>query len=375
MKAETKSIHAGHQVDVATGAITPPIHLSTTFERDADGGFSRQFEYARNNNPNRQELEARLTALEGGSDALAFASGSVATMSLFQTLTTGDHVLVPKSVYYNIQVMLRDIFSAWGLQYTLADMTNLDAVREALQANTRLILIETPSNPLLQITDIAGVATIAQEAGALLACDNTIGTAIFQQPLQHGADFVIHSTTKYIGGHTDVISGIVIAKEDNKLFERLRMIQKVGGAIPSPFDCWLVLRGLLSLTQRVRAHADNALQVARWLSEHPKIERVLYPGLASHPGHDIAAQQMSGGYGGLMSCLVQGDAAEALKVAANLHIIKRATSFGGPHSLIEHRASIEDPGTGTPQNLLRLSVGLEHPDDLIADLQQALSTL
>lgn len=374
MKPETQAIHAGGKIDEASGAVVPPIHLSTTFQRAADGTYPNEHIYTRDTNPNRIELETRLAALEGGSKALAFGSGSVTAMSLLQALKTGDHIIVPKDFYFGIQLIVREIFADWGLHASFVDMTDHDAVRAAVQANTVLIMTETPSNPMLHITDIAAIADIAHDAGAYLMCDNTIPTPIFQRPFEHGADFVIHATTKYIGGHSDVLGGVIIAREESNLFARIERIQKVGGAVPSPFDCYLVLRGVQSLPYRVRAHADNALKVATYLEQHPKIEQVLYPGLASHPQADLIARQMSGG-GGLMSILVAGGEDDAMQVAANVKLFTRATSFGGTHSLIEHRASIEADGTTTPRNLLRVAIGLEHPDDLIADLDQALSTL
>jgi cystathionine gamma-synthase len=371
MKPETKAIHAGHKIDSSTGAIIAPMHLSTTYERDADGEFPRGYIYTRSANPNRNELAQRLTALEGGTDALVFASGSVAMMSLVQTLKTGDHVLVSSDIYYGVQVIFREIMAPWGLQTTFVDMSDLGAVKNAVQDNTRMVIIETPSNPLMKVTDIAAIAEIAHENSALLVCDNTIPTAIFQKPFEFGADFVIHSTTKYIGGHSDVLGGVVIAKEESDLFAHLARIQTIGGAVPSPFDCYMLLRGISTLPYRMRAINENAQMVAIYLEQHPQIDRILHPALESHPQHELVKRQMTG-TGGLFSILVKGGQAEAMAVAAKLELIKRATSFGGVHSTIEHRASIEE-GTSTPQNLLRMSIGLEHPDDIIADLEQALS--
>jgi cystathionine gamma-synthase len=372
MHIETQVIQATAQEAAAVmGAIVPPIYLSTTFERSADGTYAQEYVYSRSGNPNRQALESAIAALEHGTEAAAFASGSAATMTVLQALQVGDHVIAPQSVYFGIQEMLRKIFAPWGLTFDLVDTTDLAAVQQAIQDNTRLILIETPSNPQLAVTDIRAVAQLAHAAGAYLACDNTVASPVLQTPLDHGADLVIHATTKYLAGHSDVIGGAVVTRELSPLFDQIRLIQGIGGAVPSPFDCWLTLRGLQTLPHRVQAQAASAQRLAEFLSQHEAVERVLYPGLAEHPGHAIAAQQMSG-YGGLLSMLVKGDQATAMAVAAAVKIFTRATSFGGPHSLIEHRASIEAPGTQTPQNLLRLSVGLEHPDDLIADLDQAL---
>lgn len=373
MHFDTQAIHRDRTVDPTTGALTPPIHLSTTFERDWEGHYPGGYVYGRSGNPNRNALEAALAALEQGTAAAVFGSGSAATFSLLQALRPGDHVIAPRQVYFGVQEMLAKVLGPWGLQYTLVDTTDLVAVEAALRPTTQLLLIETPSNPQLAITDIRAVADLAHQAGAYLACDNTIASPVLQTPLSLGADFVIHATTKYLAGHSDVIGGAVITQDSNPLFDQLRLIQTIGGAIPSPFDCWLTLRGLQTLGVRVRAQAQTALALAQWLEQHSAIEQVLYPGLNDHPGFAIARQQMQG-YGGLLSILVKGGQAAALAVTAHTRLFTRATSFGGPHSTIEHRASIEAPGTGTPPNLLRLSVGLEHRDDLIADLEQALSS-
>ncbi|HEY9738207.1 MAG TPA: aminotransferase class I/II-fold pyridoxal phosphate-dependent enzyme, partial [Trichocoleus sp.] len=329
---------------------------------------------SRSGNPNRQALERAIAALEQGTEAVALASGSAATLAVFQALKTGDHVIAPQSVYFGVQEMLRRICAPWGLAFTLVDTTDVAAVKAAIKPETRLILIETPSNPLLAVTDIQAVAELAHSADAYLACDNTLASPVLQNPLNHGADLVIHATTKYLAGHSDVIGGIVVAREATPLFQQIRLIQEIGGAVPAPFDCYMALRGLQTLPYRVKAQADHAQKLAEFLGEHPAVENVLYPGLPEHPGHAIAAQQMSG-YGGVLSILVRGGQAEAMAVAAEVKLFTRATSFGGPHSLIEHRASIEAPGTLTPPNLLRLSVGLEHPADLIADLDQALAAV
>ncbi|HIK46066.1 MAG TPA: aminotransferase class I/II-fold pyridoxal phosphate-dependent enzyme [Leptolyngbyaceae cyanobacterium M65_K2018_010] len=375
MHPDTQAIHTGRSIDPATGALVPPIHLATTFERGEDGTYPSGYIYGRSGNPNRNALELALATLEQGAAAAVFGSGSAATFALLQALATGDHVIAPQNVYFGVQQMLSQIFQPWGLQYTLVDTTDVAALSTALRPNTRLILIETPSNPQLAITDIGAVADIAHQAGAYLACDNTIASPVLQTPLALGADFVIHATTKYLAGHSDVIGGAVIAKAVNPLFEQLRLIQSVGGAVPSPFDCWLTLRGLQTLPLRVRAQSQSALAIAQWLNQHPAIEQVLYPGLPTHPGHGIAQGQMSGGFGGLLSVQIKAGEAEALAVAAKVQLFTRATSFGGPHSTLEHRASMEAPGTRTPANLLRLSIGLEHIDDLVADLDQALATL
>jgi len=368
---ETLAVHEGQTVDAATGAVTPPIHLSTTFERQADGSYPYGFDYSRSGNPNRAALEASLVALEGGMAAAAFASGSVAMMSILQALKPGDHVVAPGDMYFGIQKLLREVFVPWGLAVTFIDMTSLDELRQALRPETRLVIVETPSNPQLKITDIRAVVDLAHAVGAAVVVDNTIPTPVLQRPFLQNADLIIHATTKYLGGHSDVLGGMVVAREETPLFEQIRLIQKIGGAVPSPFDCWLTLRGIQTLPVRVRAQSSHAQHVAEFLANHPAIEAVLYPGLPTHEAFETAVRQMAGG-GGLLSILVRGDAATAMSVAANVQLFTRATSFGGTHSLIEHRASIEAPGTLTPPNLLRLSIGLEHPADLIADLDQAL---
>ncbi len=370
MRIETLAVHAGHSVDAATGAVATPIHLSTTFERDAQGGYPHGYVYARSGNPNRYSLEEGLAALEGGDDATAFGSGLAASSATLQALTPGDHVIAPIDVYHGMTKLLRDVFTRWGLAVSFVDMAKIDEINQALRPQTKLFWLETPSNPLLKITDIERVAEIAHTAGALCACDNT-WAPIVQRPLDLGADLVVHSTTKYLGGHSDVVGGAVIAKTKTDFFERVREIQTAGGAVPSPFDCWLILRGMRTLPWRMRAHSENAFKVASWLSEHPRVEAVHYPGLASHPGHPIATRQMFG-FGGMLSVQVRGGREQAMQVAARVRLFTRATSLGGPHSFIEHRASIEGRNSKTPQNLLRLSIGLENADDLIADLEQAL---
>jgi cystathionine gamma-synthase len=370
MKIETLAVHAGRQIDPATGAVSPPIHLSTTFERDVEGTYSRGFMYARNNNPNRQALEEGISALEGGVGAAAFASGSGATSAIFQALAPGDHVLAHVDAYYGTIRLLREIFLRWGLQADFVDMSNLTAVKKAIRPNTKLAWMETPSNPLLKVVDLAAISEIVHAAGAACVCDNTWAPTI-QRPFELGADFIMHSTTKYFGGHCDVLGGIVVAEKENEVFQRIRNIQYEGGSVPSPFDCWLVLRGMRTLPWRMRAHSENAAKVAQFLSQHAKAERVHYPGLTKHPGHDIAKKQMSM-FGGMLSFEVKGGRDAAMKVSTKAKIFTRATSLGGVESLIEHRASIEGPGTQSPEGLLRLSIGLENADDLIEDLDQAL---
>jgi len=371
MRIETLAVHAGHRVDPATGAVAPAIYLSTTFERQADGSYPQGYNYIRDNNPNREALEECLCELEGGVAAAAFSSGSAATMSIFQALQAGSHVIAPLDAYSGTSSLLREVFVPWNLSVTFVDMTNPAAVEQALEPNTRLIWVETPSNPMLKITDIGKISDIAHQANLVCVCDNTWATPMGQNPFKWGADLVVHSTTKYLGGHSDVMGGVAITKVENDLFKRIVKIQKIGGAVASPFDSWLVLRGIQTLPYRMRAHSENAIAVATFLSEHPKVETVYYPGLQHHPGYEIAKQQMQL-FGGMLSFQVRGGRENAFAVAAKVKLFTRATSLGGVESLIEHRASIEGVGTKTPDNLLRVSVGLEHPDDLIEDLAQAL---
>lgn len=373
MHFESQAVHAGYTSDLLQSVVSPvpPLYLTTTFERSPDGTYPSDYVYSRSGNPNRAMLERAIATLEGGTAALAFASGSAATLAIFQALKTGDHLIAPQQVYFGVKEMLHKIFAGWGLGFTLVDTTDRMALQQALQPNTRLVLIETPSNPQLAITDIQATVEVAHRAGAILVCDNTVASPVLQNPLAWGADLVVHATTKYLAGHSDVINGIVVTREITPFFEQVRLIQGIGGAVPAPFDCWLALRGLQTLPYRVRTQAASAQAIATWLQHHPAIEQVLYPGLPDHPGHAIATRQMNG-YGGLLSIQVKGTQETAMQVAAHVQLFTRATSFGSSHSLIEHRASIEAPGTGTPANLLRLSIGLEHPEDLMTDLEQAL---
>ncbi|GMA97416.1 PLP-dependent aspartate aminotransferase family protein [Pelosinus sp. IPA-1] len=372
MKIETKAIHLGHEVDPLTGAIAAPLHLSTTFEREADGSYPRGHIYTRLSNPNRDALEKCLAGLEGGEGAVAFASGLAAIMNVFQALSPNDHVIASQDLYHGTTHILQDILEPWGLQVSFVDVTDLDQLEGAIQENTKIIYFETPSNPLLKITDISRVAAIAHRIGALCVCDNTWPTPILQRPLELGADIVVHSTTKYFGGHSDVLGGAVISKVKDAFFDRIRMLQQIGGAVPAPFDCWLVLRGIQTLCCRMKNHSESAFAIAKFLDKHPNVEKVYYPGLANHPGHDIVLKQMSQ-FGGMLSFQIKGDKEEALAFTGRLRIIRRATSLGGVESLIEHRASIEGPQSKTPDNLLRFSVGLENVDDLLTDLDEALT--
>jgi cystathionine gamma-synthase len=369
---ETIAVHAGRAIDPATGAVAEPIHLSTTFQRAEDGSFPTGFDYARSDNPNRAALEKALVLVEGGEVAAAFASGLAAAATVFQALAPNDHVVAPREAYHGVLRLLRDVFARRQLAVDFVDMTDVDAIRKAVRADTKVVWAETPSNPTLKLTDLAAAAEIAHNAGARLVVDNT-WCPMIQRPFALGADLVMHSTTKYFGGHSDVMGGALIARQDDEFFRRIRELQIVAGAVPAPFDCWLVHRGMQTLPWRMRAHCDNAARVAQFLATHPKVERVHYPGLLSHPQHALAQRQMSL-FGGMLSFELRGDRAAAMSLPNRMQIFTRATSLGGVESLIEHRQSIEGPETLTPATLLRLSIGLEHGDDLIADLDRALAS-
>ena len=372
MQIETIAVHSGRNVDPATGAVIPPIHMSTTFQRDADGTYPTGFVYGRAGNPTRALLEECVRDLEGGVAAAAFSSGAAALAAVFQSLATGDHLIAPQDIYHGTAALLRHRLARWGLHTSFVDMTDLDAVREAITPATKLILVETPSNPSLKITDISRVAQLARDRGIPCVCDNTWATPVLQRCIDLGADMVVHSSTKYLGGHGDVTGGVVVSADNGPMFQEVRGIQMDGGAVPSPFDCWLLLRGIRTLPYRMRAHSENAQQVAAFLDEHPNVLEVFYPGLPGHPGHEIAQRQMSRP-GGMLSFRVRGGSEAAFGVAARTALFTRATSLGSYESLIEHRASIEGPESATPDDLLRVSVGLESADDLIADLEQALT--
>ncbi len=349
----------------------PPIHLSTTFRRADDGTYPGGYEYVRDNNPNRQELEECLAALEGGATAIATPSGMAATHAVFSALEPGDRVVVPRDTYFGTSHLLQTHFTRWGLEVVTADLTDAEGLQDVIRPGTRLVWIETPSNPCIAVTDIVRVVEAARRAGALVACDNTWATPILQRPLELGADVVVHSTTKYMAGHSDTMGGAVVCAREDELSETLRSLQKDAGLVPAPLDCWLVRRGLFTLACRMRNHCDNALELAQALAAHAEVSHVHYPGLPSDPGHAAASRQMDA-FGGMLSFIVDGGRARAFDVCARLRLVTAATSLGGPETLIEHRASIEGPATQAPEGLLRLSVGLEDPADLLTDLDQAL---
>jgi len=371
MKFETKAVHSGGAPDPETGAIAPPLHLSTTFERGVAGDTPRGFSYIRDGNPTEVRLEASLAAIDSAAAALVFASGMAAGASLIQALPRGVHIVFPYDCYYGYRILATDFFGKWGLTASFVAMEDVDAVRRAMRDETRLVWAESPSNPLMKIVDIAALAEAAHGRGALFLVDGTFATPALQRPIELGADLVLHSTTKYLGGHRDVQGGSLAFRERGELFDAVLEVRHIGGAVASPFNSWLVLRGIRSLAARMRVHCENARVVASFLASHPRVEVVHYPGLESHPRHDVAKRQMSD-FGGMLSFRVRGGRADALAVAAKTQVFIRATSLGGVESLIEHRASSEGPTSTTPENLLRMSVGLEHPDDLVADLAQAL---
>lgn len=372
MKPETLAVHAARSPEPDTGAVAPALHMSTTFERAADGGYPQGYYYGRAGNPNRNALEQAIAELEGGAEALCFASGSAASMAALSLLKPGDHVIAPTECYHGTLKQLQQFVAGIGVRVSLVETWNLEEVAAAWTPATRMLWVETPSNPRLFITDIAAAADLAHGNGALLACDSTLAPPVLQRPLQLGADIVMHSTTKFLAGHSDVTGGALVTREPDAVLEALRSYQLQAGAVPSPFDCWLIRRSMMTLYHRVHAQAATAAKVAEFLQGQAAVERVFYPGLASHPGHELAARQMAG-FGSMLSLTLHGGERKAMAVAAGVELFTRATSLGSVESLIEHRASMEGPGTQTPLNLLRLSIGLEHPDDLIEDLRQALA--
>lgn len=370
MKPETKAIHSINFSNNSTGEVTMPISLSTTFLRGEDGGYPGGHMYSRVSNPNRSALEKVISELEFGIDSCAFSSGNVAGMSVFQSLPVGSHVIAPDDMYWGLKKQLITMFDGI-LTCDFIDLSDLAHVEKYIQPNTAMIWAETPSNPLLKVTDIKGLAKITKANNIILVVDSTFASPILQNPLVLGADIVMHSSTKYIGGHSDVLGGTLTTAANTELWERIRLVQQVGGAVPSPFDCFLLLRSIKTLAYRIKGHCHNAKLLAAYLEKHPEVEEVYYPGLDQHPQHAIAKEQMSD-FGGMLSILVKGGAEKAKKVVNSVKIFAQATSLGGVESLIEHRASVEGPDTKTPKNLIRISVGLEHIDDLIADLEKAL---
>jgi cystathionine gamma-synthase len=373
---ETLAIHAGQAADPQTGAVVTPIYQVSTYKQDGVGGLRGGYEYSRSANPTRTALEENLAALEGGARGIAFASGLAAEDCLLRTvLVPGDHVVIPNDAYGGTFRLFSKVAEKWGVQWSVADTSDLAAVRAVLRPNTKVIWVETPSNPLLGITDIAALAQVAREAEALLVVDNTFASPYLQQPLALGADVVVHSTTKYMGGHSDVVGGALVAA-DATLGEELAYHQNAMGAVAGPFDAWLVMRGVKTLAVRMDRHSENATRVAELLARHPRVTQVYYPGLPEHAGHEIAAKQMKA-FGGMVSFRVAGGEAAAVEVCNRARLFTLGESLGGVESLIEHpgrmtHASVAGSALEVPADLVRLSVGIESVDDLLADLQQAL---
>jgi cystathionine gamma-synthase len=379
LKPATIAAQALGRIDAESKGIVLPLHTSTTYIRDPDNQYRNGRGYARDHNPTFDQCEAVLTALEGGHASLLFASGMAAATAVFQSLTPGDHVVAPKVMYWSLRNWLLTFATRWGLQVEFIDMGDPAELERAVQAGrTKLVWIETPANPLWTITDVEHACGVAHAAGASLAVDSTCATPVLSQPLALGADIVMHAATKYLNGHSDVVAGMLTTREDSPLWQRIRSVRAQLGGIAGPFEAWLLTRGMRTLFPRVKTACAGAQQIAEHFARHPRVERVLYPGLPEFPGHAVAAKQMRGGFGGMLSICVKPSAsrdaeAAAIATAANVEIWKRATSLGGVESLVEHRASVEGAGTPAPSNLLRLSVGIEDAGDLIADLEQALS--
>lgn len=378
MEFETRAIHDGQAAEPLTGAVAVPVYQTSTYQQDGIGR-PRAYEYSRTGNPTRQALEEALASLEGGAHGLAFASGVAATTAVLQLLSPGDHVVAGDDLYGGTYRLLEKVYRPWGVQVDYADSTSPDSFAALYRPNTRLIWVETPTNPLLKLVDVAAVAQVAREAGALLAVDNTFASPYFQRPLELGADLVVHSTTKYLGGHSDVVGGAVVSRRDD-LHDKIQFYQNAAGAIPGPWDSWLVLRGLKTLAVRMREHERNALHLARLLENHPAVERVHYPGLASHPQHELAKRQMSG-FGGMLAVELKGGFAAVERFVARLKVFTLGESLGGVESLACYpprmtHASLpaeERKRRGIRDNLVRLSVGIEHVKDLEADLLGALA--
>jgi cystathionine gamma-synthase len=372
----TRAIHAGQEPDPATGAVIVPVHLTTTYKQDGVGGLRGGYEYSRSANPTRTALQEALAALEQGTSGMAFASGLAAEDTLLRTVCEpGSHVVLGGDAYGGTFRLISRVASRWGVEHTPADLNDLDALRSVMRPTTKVIWCETPTNPLLNIADIARLAGFAHEHGALLVVDNTFASPYLQQPLTLGADVVVHSTTKYLGGHSDVVGGALVTS-DAELGEQLAYHQNAMGGVAGPFDSWLVLRGIKTLGVRMDRHQENAARIAEFLLSHPDVASVLYPGLPDHPGHEIAAKQMSG-FGGMLSFRLSGGEEQALKVCERAQLFTLAESLGGVESLIEHpgrmtHASAAGSPLEVPADLVRLSVGIEDADDLLADLDQAM---
>ena len=376
---ETQSVHAGRSIDPATRAVVPPLHLSTTFERDQDGSYPQGFHYATFDNPNRAWLEQAVCDLEDGARAIASSSGMAAIAGVLSTLDPGDRVIISYDLFQGTARLINEQLARMGIEVDIIDTTNLDQVKRTLKPKTRMIWLDTPSNPLLRVSDISAISELAKPQGVRVAVDSTFATFALQKPLQLGADVAVHAATKYISGHSDVVNGLAVFAAADVFYERARSFQINVGTVPAPFDCWLVHRGLRTLPLRVHAQSASALRIAHFLESHSRVAQVYYPGLPSDPGHSIAKRQMTGGFGGMISFASKGGPSAAKSIVARTKLFSRAASLGGVESLIEHRASspIQTSGIGTgfrlPNDIIRLSIGVEHVDDLITDLQSALN--
>jgi cystathionine gamma-synthase len=371
---ETLVAQAMGEVDAASGALAPPIHPSTIYERNADGTSHSGLAYTRADNPTYDHAERLLAALEGGAACVLFASGSAAAAAVFQSLLPGDHILVSRVLYWGIRKWLAEFGVAWGLDVEFVDTTHLDAVRAGIRpGRTRLLWVETPANPMWDITDLTAVTAIAHASDVRVVVDSTIATPVLTRPIELGADLVVHSATKYLNGHSDVLAGAVVTARRDPFWERIRSWRRNAGSVLGPFEAWLLQRGMRTLFLRVRRSSETALALARHLHGHPALTSVLYPGLPTHPGHNVAVRQMAGGFGGMLSIRVAGGKTDAMAVLAAVKVFKRATSLGGVESLIEHRRSTEGPSSPVPEDLLRLLIGLEATEDLIDDLDAALN--
>lgn len=369
---ETIAVHGVHNNQVSGSDIIQPIHLSTTFERRTDGTLNDHV-YTRISNPNRLTVENKIAALEDATTAIAFASGLAAVNALFENiLEPGSHLIIPDDCYHGTRYLMEKFFSRWQVSFSETDMTVIENIEMLIQPNTKLIWMETPSNPQLKIANIKAIAALAAKHNITTACDNTFATSILQKPLQMGVDYVMHSSTKFFSGHSDILGGVVCTNHTNETANNIREYQAIAGAVPSPFDCWLLNRSLATFPLRLAAQCCNAAIIASFLESHSGIEKVFYPGLVSHPNHDIAKQQMTNGFGSIISVLVKGGRQEALNVAGELKIFKHATSLGGVESLIEHRRTAEGKHPLSPENLLRISIGIENVEDLIEDFKNAL---
>jgi len=373
---ESRLPHACHYIDPVSGGISPPLQFSTTYARDAEYEYLSDYSYSRSGNPSWEVLEQVCAELDGGAEAKCFASGMAAVCAFFETVNSGEHVVAPRVMYHGSQDWLRRISEKRAIGLSFFDAGDIEKLREAVQpGKTSVVWIETPVNPTWDVIDIAAAAEIAHAAGAILAVDGTVASPVTTRALEYGADIVFHSATKYLNGHSDVVAGILVTKELNQRWEEIKLVRTLMGGVLGPFEAWLLLRGMRTLFVRFNQASQSALRLAQHFEKDPRLQRVLYPGLESHPGHEIAKRQMTHGFGAMVSLLVNGGAEEAKRIAGNTRLFVRATSLGGVESLIEHRASVEGPLSEVPQNLLRLSIGIENCQDLIDDLELSLETL